>query len=213
MKRSMIYAFLAAITLLCPLCHAYPKPAIVPGPSLWTLDVRYDRPQQITMSMPNGTTQRFWYTIITLTNNGTGFDVPFYPACDLMTDTFQIVHAGRTTRRAIFEAIKIRHQGKYPFLEPLDFVSDKILQGPDNTIDVAIIWPDFDDKAKKISLFIAGLSNETAVIDHPIDTDENGRPKKIFLRKTLKLDYTIGGDETLRSDLAVTYKDKSWVMR
>ena len=120
---------------------------------------------------------------------------------------------GRASSPGVFEAIKIRHQGAYPFIEPLEFVSDRILQGPDNTIDIAIIWPDFDAKAKKMSLFIAGLSNETTAIDHPLETDENGKPKKVFLRKTLKLDYAIGGDETLRSGLAVTYKDKSWVMR
>ncbi len=213
MKRLTIYAFLTTATLFCSLCHAYPKPAIVPSPSQWTLDVRYDRPQQITMTLPDGTHQRFWYTILTLTNNATSKDVPFYPACDLMTDTFQILHAGKTTRRAVFQAIKIRHQGSYPFLEPLEFVKDKILQGPDNTIDIAIIWPDFDDKAKKISLFIAGLSNETVAIDHPLETDENGKPVKIFLRKTLKLDYAIGGDQTLRAGAALLYQDKSWVMR
>ena len=213
MKSSTKYVFLAVICLFCSLCSAYPKPAVVPGPALWTLDVRYDRPQQITMTLANGDSQRFWYTILTLTNNSAGFDVPFYPSCDLMTDTFQIVPAGKTTRRGVFEAIKLRHQGKYPFIEPLEFVSDKVLQGSDNTIDIAIIWPDFDNKAKNISLFIGGLSNETVPVDHPLDTDANGKPVKIFLRKTLKLDYSIGGDENLRSDAGLVYKNKSWVMR
>jgi hypothetical protein len=165
------------------------------------------------MTLPDGTPQRFWYTILTLTNNSAGQDVPFYPACALMTDTFQIVPAGKTTRRAVFQAIKIRHQGSYPFIEPLEFVKDKILQGQDNTIDVAIIWPDFDEKAKNISIFIAGLSNETIAIDHPVKTDKKGKPVKIFLRKTLKLDYSIGGDETLRANATLVYKNKSWVMR
>jgi len=41
---------------------------------------------------------------------------------------------------------------------------------------------------------IAGLSNETVVIDHPTAKDETGKPAKVYLRKTLELSYKLGGD-------------------
>jgi hypothetical protein len=130
-----------------------------------------------------------------------------------MTDTFQIVQTSKDSTRPVFEKIKLRHQGQYPFLEPIEFVDNKVLQGFDNTVDLAIIWPDFDEKAKNVSLFIAGLSNETTVFGHPIDRDISGKPIKVFLRKTLKLDYAIGGDKTLRANAAMTFKKKQWIMR
>jgi len=39
---------------------------------------------------------------------------------------------------------------------------------------MVVIFPDFDPNARGISLFLAGLSNETIAIDHPTKNDENG---------------------------------------
>ena len=111
------------------------------------------------------------------------------------------------------DKIKSRYKTKYPFLESLEFADNKILQGEDNTKDLAIIWPDFDPKAKSISLFIAGLSNETVVVDHPTEKDANGNPEKIYMRKTLQLQYAIGGDPKLRSETSLQFVNKEWVMR
>jgi hypothetical protein len=90
---------------------------------------------------------------------------------------------------------------------------NRILQGEDNTKDIAVIWPDFDTKAKNIKVFIAGLSNETVAIDHPMAKDQAGKPFKVFLRKTLELSYAFKGDPALRSDASLTYKGKRWIMR
>ncbi len=79
--------------------------------------------------------------------------------------------------------------------------------------DIAIIWPDFDIKAKNIRLFIAGLSNETVAINHPVEKDDFGNPKKVFLRKTLELNYDLKGDPALRSGATLKYKGKRWIMR
>ena len=188
---------------------AYPEPAIVPADTDWTLEVFFNQPEQITVKMPeNGEKKRFWYIILTLTNNSSKGEVPFYPACSLMTDNFRITPSGKTVTKQVFEKIKLRHQGKYPLLENLEKVNNKILQGKDNTVDVAIIWPDFDAGAKNITMFIGGMSNETTAIDHPIETGT-----KVFLRKTLALSYAIGGDPKLRSKAKLAYKGKRWVMR
>jgi len=92
-------------------------------------------------------------------------------------------------------------------------IGNRILQGVDNAKDIAIIWPDFDIKAKQVGLFIAGLSNETVVIDHPTATDANAKPVKVYLRKTLMLNYAIAGDQRLRSEAKLTHKNTTWIMR
>jgi len=195
------------------LCLAAPKPAVVQGPGDWTLDVTFEHPQQIVLKLGgDNKPKRFWYTLITLTNK-TNRDVDFYSRCELMTDTFQVKPAAKGVTTAVFERIKRRHRGRYPFLEPLAKAGNRILQGEDNAKDIAIIWPDFDAKAKEIKLFIAGLSNETVAIDHPVAKDKTGAPIKVFLRKTLELSYALSGDTALRSDVKLTYKDKCWVMR
>jgi hypothetical protein len=130
-----------------------------------------------------------------------------------MTDTFEIIPAGKGTPAAVFEQIKKRHQGRYPFLESLENAGNKILQGEDNIKDIAIVWPDFDAQAKSIKVFIAGLSNETVAIDHPTAKDETGKPVKVYLRKTLELSYNLGGDATFRSSTKPVYEGKRWVMR
>jgi hypothetical protein len=212
MKR-FFYGMLGIWLIVACLCLAAPEPAIVPAPGQWTVDITFTHPQQIVLlRSSDNQPMRFWYTIITLTNN-TGNDVEFYPKCDLMTDTFQIIAAGKSVTPVVYEQIKMRHKSKYPFLETLDKASNKILQGEDNTKDIAIIWHDFDAQAKNIKVFITGLSNETAAVDHPVAKDNMGKPLKVFLRKTLELSYALRGDSALRSDASLAYKDKGWIMR
>jgi hypothetical protein len=211
--KGLVYSTFAVLTVTAWICLAAPEPAVVPGPGLWTVDTTFTHPQQIVLRLgPDNQPRRFWYVLITLTNN-TNRDVDFYPKCDLMTDTFQIIPAGKGVGSAVFEQIKRRHQSRYQFLEPLEKVGNKILQGEDNAKDIAIIWPDFDAKAKNIKLFIAGLSNETAAINHPIAKDETGNPAKVYLRKTLELSYAVKGDPASRSDASITYSGKRWIMR
>jgi hypothetical protein len=130
-----------------------------------------------------------------------------------MTDTFQVTPAGKGVPPVVFERIKKRHEARYRFIEPLEGIGNKILQGQDNTKDIAIIWPDFDRRAKSVRLFITGLSNETAVVGHPTAKDEQGQPVKVFLRKTLELSYNLRGDMTLKSSAELAYEGQRWVMR
>ncbi len=211
MKR-LLYGTLFVLVTFGAICFAAPTPAIVPAQSEWTAEIRFEHLQQIELQTKANRPLRFWYTIITVTNK-TKNEVDFYPQCVLMTDTFQIIPAGKSVTPAVFELIKRRHQRKYPFLELLEKVDNKLLPGQDNTTDIAVIWPDFDQKAKAVKLFISGLSNETAVIDHPTAKEKSGMPVKVFLRKTLELSYDIAGDPTLRSHTKITYKDNRWVMR
>ena len=119
--------------------------------------------------------------ILSVTNVSSPEDAEFYPVCQLITDTFKAIPADKHVPISVFETVKRKHQGSYPFLESLDFKDHRVSRGEDNTRDFAIIWPDFDPKARQVSLFVGGLSNETAVLKHPKLKDEDGGPKKIFL--------------------------------
>ena len=200
------------LVVVSGLCVAAPEPAIIQGPGQWTVEVKFEQPQQLVLPWGGNGGARYWYTILTVTNR-TGDDVDFYPACELMTDTFQIVPAGRNVPLAVFEQIQRRHQSQYPFLESLEKVENRILQGEDNAKDIAVIWRDFDTQATGFKIFVTGLSNETAVVNHPVAVDETGAPLQVFLRKTLALDYSLRGDPTLRNSVEVVYEDKNWVMR
>jgi hypothetical protein len=209
MIKVVIPSVIAVVFVSC-LALAAPDPAIVPKPGDWTLELRFEQPLQIVL--PGTIQQRFWYTILTLTNKS-GKDVDFYPACELVTDTLQVVPAIKGTSAVLFEKIKNRHQGRYPFLQLLENAGDKVLQGEDNTMDIAVIWPDFDPNAKTVNIFVSGLSNETVVVDHPTEKDQDGQPVKIYLRKTLELTYSIAGDPKFRSDQKLKFESKRWVMR
>ncbi len=212
MKRHLLYGTIL-VAVVATFCVAAPQPAIVQRPGQWTLEVRYEHPQQLVMPWgPTGET-RFWYMIVSVTNR-TGQDVDFYPKCDLLTDTFRVVPAGQSVTPAVFAAIKQRHQAQYPFLESVQAVGNRVLQGEDNAKDIAIIWSDFDTRALGFKVFMTGLSNETAVVPHPVALDAaSGRPVPVYLRKTLELTYAFRGDPAVRSSVEVLYKGQAWVMR
>ena len=214
MSRSVYRTMLVGVLILANCaCFAAPEPAIVPAYGQWTVDVEFTNLQQIVLPTRGAEKQeKYWYIIITLTNN-TGEDVDFYPKCDLMTDNFQILSEGAFVSPMVFQQIKKLHQSEYPFLENLETTDNRILQGSDNTKDIAIIWSDFNKDASSVKVFITGLSNETVVVNHPIDLDENGQPVKIYLRKTLELSYKIEGDSMSRSADSMVFEGKRWIMR
>ncbi|MCD4831563.1 MAG: hypothetical protein K8R02_07145 [Anaerohalosphaeraceae bacterium] len=213
MRLNILFTAIFLLGTSAAFCTAAPEPSIVPNNNEWTLNTVFTNPQQITVRIPGKRApQRFWYIILTMTNTS-NIDAPFYPKCDLMTDTFKILPAYKDTKNIVFGRILKRHKKKFPFLESMETADSRILQGRDQTRDMVIIWPDFDPKARSISLFIAGLSNETVSVIHPTIMDSDGNPLKLYLRKTLELKYSIGGDEKLRNRSKLVFKSKRWVMR
>ncbi|MBW8015187.1 MAG: hypothetical protein FVQ82_03300 [Planctomycetes bacterium] len=218
MKTSAFSIMIAV--LICvfssSLCWAYPEPTVAGGINDWNMDVEFGKPQQISVKLPGDAKgapgRRFWYVILSVKND-TGSDVDYYPSCDLMTDTFKVTPAGKDVMGVVFEKIKLVQKSRFPFLERFELVANRILQGEDNAKDIVVIWPDFDDKAKNVDLFIGGLSNETVAIEHPTKKDKDGKAVKVYLQKTLQLKYTIGGDKKFRSESKLKYRSKRWIMR
>ncbi len=199
---------LGILSVLATSVISAPEPAVVQTAGQWTADVKFEPLRQL-VYQPTETAKprRFWYTILTIENR-TGQDIGFFPKCDLMTDTFEILPAGKLVPEVVFAHIKKRHHRKYPLLQYLPKVKSKILQGEDNAIDVAVIWSDVKPQSKNIKLFITGLSNETTAVDVP-----DAQDAVIFLRKTLELTFQLKGESVWRSDSDIVFRGKRWVMR
>ena len=198
MKKQITVLLILVIGLSSGAGAAFPKPAVVQKVSQWTLTVKYETPEQITLRLPGkAAPERFWYIILTLTNESSQQEVPFFPACEMVTDNFEIIPAGMGVPKGVFDAIKLKHQGRYPFLESLDFEDNRVHFGPDNTRDVVIIWKDFNLKAKEVSLFIGGLCKENAGIAPPSQADDKRNPEQGFLQKKLQLRYKVGAGANL----------------
>lgn len=215
MMRCHIYWLFVAVTLAMStvLCFAAPKPAASQTKGIWTVDVEFSHPNMIKMTLPGESEpKRFWYTIATVTNNN-NVDAEFYPRFELMTDTFEIIGSDKEVRACVEEQIKKRHIRRYPLLETVNEAGNRILQGLDNAKDIVIIWPDFDSEAKTVKFFLSGFSNETAVILNPDERDDEDRPEKIVLRKTLELSYSVLGDPKLRDNIKLNFERNRWVMR
>jgi hypothetical protein len=214
MVRRLFFGTLVILAIWEGISFTAPEPAVVQGPGQWTLDIKFIQPQQIVLQrVSDNKPIVFWYIIISL-NNNTGDEVSFFPDCVLMTDTFQVIKAGKDASPAVFNQIKERYKNSYRFLEDLNMAGTKILRGEDNIKDIAVIWPDFDTNAKNVQIFITGLSNETTAVDHPVAKDEQtGKPLKVFLRKTLELDYAVKPNPTSRTGVSLDYRGKRWIMR
>lgn len=210
--KTLVFRTFFVLVLFAAISGAAPEPAVVQGPNLWTAEVEFQPLRQF-MYQPTEHVKprRFWYTIITVLNR-TNRDIEFYPQCDLMTETFQILPAGKLVPPQVFQGIKTRHAAQYPLLESLREVDSRILQGEDNARDIAIIWSDFDPQAKNVKLFISGLSNETAILRLP-SADASVPEKTAFLRKTLELSFHLKGDSVWRADEDIAFTGKKWVMR
>ena len=213
MKNQICSGIFFWVGLLTALGLGWPRPSAVPEKGRWTLDVTYEHPVQITVKTSAGQTCRYWYMIISMTNQNFDEGVLFYPKCELVTDTFQVLSAGQGEVKGLFELVKAKHQGQYPYLESLDFEDHQIRRGKDNSRDFVIFWPDFDTQAKVVQFYLAGLSNETTAIGHPVQVDSQGDPIPVYLSKTLQLTYSIGADPLLRQGASLRFEGQDWVMR
>ncbi|MHA1599442.1 MAG: hypothetical protein ACTSW2_01350 [Alphaproteobacteria bacterium] len=198
---------------------SYPKPLIVPLEWEFKLELGKFRP--IAVKLPNKDTEQvFWYLRYTVTNKS-GEDHIFVPEFVLYTENGQIIRAGKKTPGTVFDKIKKLYND--PLMKAPAAMTGKLLQGQDNAKSSVAIWPDFDPNAGKVSVFLGGLSGETASIPLPspitvVQTDWRGQEKtvtkdKLLLVKTLHLQYDIPGEKSARRFLTPKLIKKCWVMR
>ena len=216
--KSRLITFLLTLFVLMSVSYAeapkgVPVPAALPPADIWQLDVEFHgKPEQLEVMLPGSKEpSRFWYLVYTITNN-TGSDVDFYPAFEVMTNTFKLYEAGKVPSKPVYKEVERLYKKSVPLLEPEIKVAGKILQGEDNARDCVCILEDFDPNATSIKLFISGFSNETTTVELADNKNEK-KSKKVLLRKTLMIEYTVPGDEYNQDKKSMIFRRKKWIMR
>lgn len=206
---------IACVGILATASFTSTAPARFPEPSIypitWELDFKYETPRRIVVEVPGQSSPRaYWYMTYVATNN-TNQEQVFLPTFEMVTRSGKVVRSDTERSAAVFQAIAQRERSK-PLQSALD-LQGRILVGEDQAKYGVAIWEEPEAELGSITIFVSGLSGETAVLkdsqDKPL-TDKDGNP--IVLRKTLQLDYTVRGDELYAGDPVVKTGD-SWVMR
>ena len=218
-KQSIAWALLT-IALLVFLVQPEPmaaqkRAALMPPAGTWLLNFElHGNPQKISVTLPGESKPRvYWYLLYTVTNE-TGEEINFYPQIELFTDTFKLYRADQDIRRVVFSAIQKRYATTIPLLERQQAITGKLLMGQDNARDSVAIFEDFDPKARSIDIFVSGLSNEIVRIKSPLKADQDSaQPAETLLRRTLRLNYKVPGDDLNPNDRVILYQDRSWVLR
>lgn len=199
--RNLSFALAMAVSLLAGVVALadYPKPA--PVPFRWELEFE---PGPLRLYQDGGGAGAFWYFTYEVTNR-TGDDQLWAPKFVIFTDTGEIIESGRDVPSRITQDI-LSMLGNELLEDQNDAIGD-ILQGRENAREGLVIWPVNNLAVNQISMFIAGISGETARVKNPANGDE------IILRKTLQRDYLVPGNAADRGSKPVELIAQQWVLR
>lgn len=198
-----------------PMVEDAPKPAV--APVSWELKFRFQDPQRLSVVVPGHSEPvLYWYMVYSV-ENPTDAEVEFYPRFDIVTDTLKVVRSDVGVSPEAFRAAFARVGN--PLLVAPERVVGRLLRGEDRRRYSVAIWPDFDPAAKAFTVYVAGLSGETArwrnPAFNPSAPDSEANPRHFVLRKTLAIPYRFPGSESLRSRSVperVTDRQE-WIMR
>jgi hypothetical protein len=205
-RRSLAFAVVllfAAFTVVpaAALKANFPEPS--PYPTSWELDFEHSKPKRVVVQPENSSVPRaYWYITYTVTNN-TDQEQLFLPAFELLTKDGRVIRNDKNIPASVFETIK-KHEGSR-FLQPAAMIGGELRIGPDQGKDGVAIWPEPTPEMGSFSIFVTGLSGETATV--------NVGDKDVILRKTLQLNYFVRGDEVYPGEDEVNENPEQWVMR
>lgn len=191
----------ALIAVPAGLRAEYPKPS--PYPKSWELDFEHSKPKRVVVQPGNATApQAYWYITYTITND-TDQEQLFLPAFELLTQDGRVFRNDKNIPAVVFDTIKQREGAR--FLQPAALIGGELRIGPDQGKDGVAIWPEPSAEMGQFSIFVTGLSGETATV-------KMGE-KDVILRKTLQLNYVVRGDEVYPGQDEVNENPMEWVMR
>lgn len=209
-------AVIGGVLMICTLAAvAAPAPSVVP--KSWELKFRFQDPQRVAVAMPGQTEPAvYWYMLYSVENTSNR-EVEFYPRFDLVTDTLRVVTSEINVSPEAFQAIQRRSND--PLLVTPEKAIGKLRRGADQARHSVAVWRDFDPKARAFTVYISGLSGETARLKNPVFDPEKpadaANPRYFVLRKTLAVPYRFPGSESRRLEAVperVTEQQK-WIMR
>jgi hypothetical protein len=201
--RMVASLVLLAGLLIAGAAHAQaPEPSV--APRAWELQFTHGKPQPIVITTLEGDMHWYWFMTYKVVNN-TGREMLFIPEATVATDRGHIIIANHHLPPRLFPLIQQR-VGNRLLQSPIESVG-QLLQGEDHARESVIIWRDLGQRVDRISIFVSGLSGETATIQHP----ETGEP--VVLRKTLQIDYALPGSDPHPQTQPVLPRGQRWVMR
>ena len=191
----------AVVTLLAITAGlaAYPKPARVPY--RWQLE--FD-PGHLRLYQDPIDGATYWYFTYTIVNR-TGSDQIWAPSLVLFTDQGEILRSGDGVPSRIEDAVRDLLGNR--LLETQHEVIGDVFQGKEHAKDGLVVWPAETTDVNELSLFVGGLSGETARVRDPI----SGR--QMILRKTLQRDYLIRGNAMARGSKPIEVVREEWILR
>lgn len=192
-------AVLAGTLMPARVSPAPPVPAAVP--LRWEL--RFE-PGDLRLFVDPVTGSAYWYFTYQIMNL-TGRDQIWAPTAVLYTDAGEILRSGKDVPARIQEAL--RASLRNDLLETQNEIIGDILQGPEHARDGLVVWPALRTDVNKMTLFMSGLSGETARVVNPRTGDQ------VILRKTLQRDYVVRGDAVARGSRPAEFAGQTWVMR
>ena len=179
---------------------AYPKPSAVPP--RWELEFEPGEFRLYVDPLEGGT---YWYFTYQVTNR-TGRDQTWAPRLVLFTDRGEILASGRgVPMRVTTDLMDLLGN---EMIESQNEIIGELHHGREHAKDGLVIWPAGDLEVNELSLFVAGISGETATVEHPLTGD------RVVLHKTLQRDYLIPGEALPRGSKPVELAgEQRWVMR
>lgn len=200
---------LATATFTATAPARFPEPSIYP--ITWELAFKYESPRRIVVEVPGESSPKaYWYVTYVATNN-TNEEQIFLPTFELVTKEGKVIRSDTERSAAVFNAIAQRERSK-PLQSALE-LQGRILVGEDQAKYGVAIWEEPEAELGSISIYVSGLSGETALLKDSQDKPITGKDgKEIVLRKTLKADFTVRGDELYAGD-PIVKTGESWVMR
>ncbi|MHC4127184.1 MAG: hypothetical protein ACYTE6_02205 [Planctomycetota bacterium] len=188
-----------AVLLAISTAMSFPRPA--PVAPRWELEFE---PGALRLYVDPHEGEAYWYFTYMVTNR-TGRDQVWAPTFALFTDAGEILASGRGVPSRV--AADIRTLLGNEFLEHQNEIIGEIFHGRDHAKEGLVIWPAQHLEVNEVSLFIAGMSGETASVVNPVTGE------RVLLRKTLQRDYLIPGDAIARGSKPVELRSQRWVMR
>ena len=192
MKNTIAFLTVLAATL-CLLsgsfvskAQAFPKPEIVS--TSWVLDFTYNQPKPIAVTDRMGNIRWYWYMSYKVVNN-TGNERILAPEFTIATDSGKIMQANKDVPYYVFSEVKKALKNPY-VVSPIEVV-DTILQGEDYAKESVAIWPAFNHDVDEYSIFVSGLSGESAHVKNPV-TQET-----VLLRRTHMITYKTPGNHVV----------------
>jgi hypothetical protein len=205
--KHLLASVIVAATLttgsLTPAAHAaYPTPSLYP--ISWELTFTHSAPKRVVVSVPGqNAPQAYWYMTYTITNP-TDRERTFLPLFELLTQDGQVIRSDKNIPGRVLEVIRARENN--PSLLASAQIGGTLRIGEDQAKEGVAVWEEIPGRAGQFSIFVQGLSGESAKVKGPGGKD-------ITLRKTLQLNYLIRGDEVYPGEDEVNENPSRWVMR